>query len=230
MNYLYSDIDGVSGSQISVSEEAQSHGNALRLKSGELVGVLNGRGLRAICRVMRSSKTQFELNVESHDVVVERPKLTLIMGVLDSRDRLEFAIEKSIELGVGRIVLVTSENSQPRKLSHDRLLLKAKAALTQCGARWLPELLVANSIVECFELLEENELIALGDAHGSVPGTERVTTILVGPEGGFSARELEIILNDRRTVQWKIGSNRLRTETAAVALLTAAVLRLDVGD
>lgn len=226
MNYLFSDFNTAADAQIDVSAEMLSHGNALRLQSGELVGVLNGRGLRATCRVERLGKTQFELYVMHLDTQDAQPALTLIMGTLDSRDRLEFAVEKAIEIGVGRIILVSTTNSQPRRVSLERLKQKARAAITQCGAFWMPEFIELGTVSECLNLVAADAVIGVGDANGMLPGNDAVSVVMVGPEGGFSEEEQRVIDADSRTIKWRIGNNRLRTETAAVAMLTAAVLHL----
>ncbi|NQW29264.1 MAG: 16S rRNA (uracil(1498)-N(3))-methyltransferase [Ignavibacteria bacterium] len=226
MNYLYSDSATPAPKQIDVTPEMLAHGNALRLTTGEHVFVINGRGLRATCRVDRVSKNLFVLHTTDLIESTARPVLTLVMGTLDSRDRMEFAIEKSIELGVGKIILLNSKHAQQRKLSNDRLALKAIAAITQCGALWLPTITRADSVEAVLASLDDNCKIAVGEITGTVPAFEgqNVGAVMVGPEGGFSEQELRVLQNDSRVTFWRIGENRLRAETAAVAMLSATVI------
>jgi 16S rRNA (uracil1498-N3)-methyltransferase len=216
MDNLYSPIITAADEIVPHDAELLRHVAALRLRDGEHVRVLNGKGLVARCTVRRLAQ-QTELLISEY-VQHERPhERTLALGVLDNRDRFEFAVEKVTELGITRIVPLLCDHSQHVRTSTERLRSKAIAALTQSGNPWLPSIDEPTSL---HNLVCSGSVI-LGDAEGQPPGPLPTgpQTFLVGPEGGFSQRELDYIHRELRPICWRIGSNRLRAETAAIALV-----------
>ena len=204
-----------------LSVDAARHIAALRLRDGEQVKVLNGRGLIALCTVRRTDGAA-RLDVTSTTLTPKPPSLTLVMSVLDNRDRYEFALEKATELGITRFIPLLAERSQHHRVNHDRLIAKAIAAVTQCGVPWLPEIMPAVEI----DHVDWSETIVMGDDKGAPPNGADLTgdvCVVVGPEGDFSDREKSLLTNDLRTKRWAIGRNRLRAETAAIALIANVV-------
>jgi len=221
MDHIYIEACNAADVIVPLTAEAERHIAALRLRDGELVKVLNGRGLVAICVVQRTGQ-KVELAVNT---ATEHPKpaaLTLAMSILDARDRFEFALEKCTELGITRFVPVLADQSQHHRTSAERLVAKAVAAITQCGVAWLPEITAPTTIAE----LAWGSCFIIGDDKGQPPSpcdlTEDVT-VIVGPEGDFSERERAVLLDDPRCRSWAIGRNRLRAETAAIALIANVV-------
>lgn len=220
MDNLYLSTITASDEIVTPDDELRRHMAALRLRDGEHVRVLNGRGLVVTCQVQRQTGVAVLSAVDcvQHH---ESRHLTLALGVLDNRDRFEFAVEKATELGVTRIVPVLCDHAHHVRSSTERLRQKAIAAVTQSGNPWLPE--ICDPIE--FDELPLGDVVIVGDAQGKVPSDVPLhdTWILVGPEGGFSARELEKLACMPNAVRWRIGNNRLRAETAAVALVSHAI-------
>lgn len=221
MDHIYIEACSAADAVIPLIAVAERHIAALRLRDGEMIKVLNGRGLVAVCTVKRTGQ-RVELTVNT---VVERPKppaLTLVMSILDNRDRFEFALEKSTELGITRFVPFLADHSQHHRTSHERLIAKAVAAITQCGVAWLPEITAPTTV----DALVWGTRIIVGDDNGQPPSSSDLTqdvTVIVGPEGDFSERERAVLEDDPRCRSWAIGQNRLRAETAAVALIANVV-------
>lgn len=204
-----------------LDNDVRRHIAALRLRDGEHIKVLNGRGLIALCTVERTSGT-VALVVRERTLLPRPPGLTLMMSILDGRDRFEFALEKATELGITRFVPLLAEKSQHHRTSEIRLQAKAIAAITQCGVAWLPEIAPPTTI----DALQWGSRIIVGDDKGQPPSAEDITDdvcVIVGPEGDFSDREKTLLTNDLRTRRWAIGRNRLRAETAAIALIANVV-------
>ena len=225
MDHIYIAACEPSDHVVPLTPEARRHLAALRLRDGEQVRVLNGRGLVATCRTERSS-SDLRLVVETSRVAEPPPPLTLVLSVLDNRDRYEFALEKATELGITRFVPLLADRSQHHRVNMERLTAKAIAAITQCGVPWLPEIHTPVRI----EDVPWSPVIIMGDDQGATPtrddlgGDQGVeVSVVVGPEGDFSDREKEVLRNDVRTHQWAIGRNRLRAETAAIALVSTVV-------
>lgn len=212
---------------VPVEGDLSRHLTALRLRDGEGVRVLNGRGLVATCRVDRT-RTAPVLTVVGRELhVTTQPEITVALGILDHRDRFEMAIEKLTELGVARIVPLSCDHAQHMRTSHERLVAKAIAAITQSGNPFLPVIEMPTSLDQ---VDFNSDLVIVGDAEGGdchadaeIVRQARRIVVIVGPEGGLSTREMLILRDNASTRRWRIGSLRLRAETAAIAI--ASVVR-----
>jgi 16S rRNA (uracil1498-N3)-methyltransferase len=223
MDWLRIDHTPKAGLPLTLTGDTLRHALALRLREGEAVGLLDGRGGRAEGRVVTATRTTCVVSVRLVEDVAPPVDLTIAIGVLDNRDRMEFAIEKCTELGVRRIVLLDCQRSQRHTIRMERLLQKAEAAMIQSGRAWMPELIGPISVHTCLDTFPDATVI-VGDQYGSTPSSCSVPAlILVGPEGGFASEEQAHIAT-RNPVMWRIGDNRLRSETAAIVLIAAAVM------
>ena len=192
------------------------------MRDGDQVRVFNGRGLVATGVVSRHGK-DVSLRVIDRKHAEPPVPLVLAIGGLDTRDRLEFAVEKAVELGATSIIPVMSERVQRLRSSADRLEHKAVAALTQSGNPWMPVISEPRSLVDVLNGLPADHRILLGDPEGGqLEGSiaRGPVCCLVGPEGGFSPDELSVIQADDRCTPIAIGRLRLRAETAGVALMS----------
>lgn len=221
MDHLFIADFGPNDSGVALDEATRRHVAALRLRDGERVRVLNGRGLVGLCSVVRRG-TDVQLAVHEMETRPRPASLTLVMSNLDNRDRFEFALEKAVELGVTCFVPLLADRCQHQRVSMDRLRAKAIAAVTQCGVAWLPELLPPATI----DAVAWGSTVIVGDDRGARP-TQQVlsgdVTVIVGPEGDFSDREKAILDGLPQTQRWAVGSTRLRAETAAIALVSIVV-------
>ena len=227
MDYIYdADITATSGT-IVPRREAQRHLYALRIRLGEQVGVLNGAGARYICTAISIDKEVMELRIDScHiDPPPEHP-IVVCVGMMDNRDRFEFALEKSVELGATHFIPLHCDHSQRPVVNVERLITKARAALTQCGRTWMPTVHPQMTMDGLAALIPATASVVVGDVRGTAPTPlEGEVWVVVGPEGGFSEREEGLLQKLPSLRPWRISAQRLRTETAAIALLTCVIAR-----
>jgi 16S rRNA (uracil1498-N3)-methyltransferase len=214
----------------------------LRLGVGDALTLFDGMGVEADARIARIGPRALELKVEERRPapMPERPDVTLIQA-LTKGDKLDLVVQKATELGVARIIPVTSARSVPR-LEAMRALGRrarwqkiARDAARQSGRADVPEIepvtalptAVAASAPEAFRVL----LWEGARAHGlrTVIPAERPKRIIIatGPEGGFSEDEVEIARSAGFAVVG-LGPRILRTETAA--LVTLSILGYALGD
>jgi 16S rRNA (uracil1498-N3)-methyltransferase len=163
--------------------------------------------------------------------VPKPPATILCLGVLDSRERFEFAVEKAVELGATHVVPLITDHAAFARSSAVRLTAKVVAAITQSGRAWLPVVHKGLSLDAALEMLTAEFVTMItiyGDALGASPGELDAgvpVAVVVGPEGGLSQREVDLLAGFG-AVPWAISTTRLRGETAAVALMSVvAVLR-----
>lgn len=199
------------------------HLRALRLRGGERIALSNGTGLIAHCRVEFDGGEVKLLVEEIFPNFGERSnELILVMAVISDRDRLEFALEKGIELGVTDFVFFNAERSQRDSLNIERLHAKSLSAMKQSKRSCLPSIHHSPDIQSALQRVLGIERIILTDFNGKSPtlGISCPSAVVIGPEGALTKEEISIVESDNRTVSWTLGERRLRAETAAVVALS----------
>lgn len=216
------------------------HLKVLRLQSAEQVLITSGKGISALATIVRNSKNDFSVNIKEYyfNKGEINFKIGLAIGILDNKDRFEFAIEKSTELGVSDIFPLITDYSQQTKINKERLITKTINVIKQCKRSILPtihnpittlELLNDNEKkLDCYNLSLNFDRIILGDEYGIVPEkeTHKISNsiIFIGSEGGFSKKELDVF-DEKKVIKWNFGNRRLRTETAAIT----GIILLSIG-
>ena len=206
-----------------VNSEQSRHLRALHLNDGDKIMVSNGSGLLSECLVIREDRNDYRiksLRIEENpgELYVD---IHLAMGLIKSKDRFEFAMEKAIELGIKKFIPLITRYTEKQNVNLARLESKAVAAMKQSRRSVLTSI---TSPKYLNELLNHNyKNIFLADENGiklkdfPVKGK---TLILVGPEGGFAKEEKELIRQNVNTTMIKLGNHRLRSETASVTAVT----------
>ena len=209
-------------------QEAHHITKVLRKKEGDIIIVADGEGKHFRCTITLTTRQQVIascLEEQSRPKPVTRK--TLALGVLKKRDRLEFAVEKAVELGATEICLFDAVHSERNRLKEDRIELVITSAFKQSGRFWMPKLTVLGSLEEVLLQYPDHEVVM---AHEKVKVAEPVIPekdaflLLIGPEGGFSDPEVTLIEKTGGTLV-SLGQNRLRAETAVTALLSFLLFR-----
>ncbi len=223
------------------SDETKHLRNVLRLKPGSEIWLTDGAGMAYSGLLSRFEKDQ------SMGIIKERfPELGEVPVTLDlaigiiKRDNLELAIEKAVELEVNSITPIIMDHCIKRTVRIDRLEKQVLAAVKQCGRSRLP---VVNEPVTLAEWIKQSDPMDIIVCHpsGQVtvsnwyqnrPVSRKNISVLVGPEGDFSTRELKL-LADVGVSFAKLGNRRLRSETAvitAMAVLNELIITRGIGN
>lgn len=208
-------------------QEARHASKVMRAREGDSLTVVDGAGGRYKGSIRQITDNTVQLKVEETEKVIPSgPRLYLGMGIIKKRDRLEFAVEKAVELGVSKIGLFRSERTIKENVRMDRLESIAVSAMKQSLRAWLPSITVFNSPDKLFAAFPEATCLV---AHEKISEKEQEDPfnvspsdsllLMVGPEGGFSSSEIENF-REQSAKLVSLGKNRLRTETAAVAFLS----------
>ncbi|SHF64293.1 16S rRNA (uracil1498-N3)-methyltransferase [Fodinibius roseus] len=211
-------------------QEATHASKVLRVREGDRLVVVDGQGGRYEGPVERISETSLQVRLEERQQVsAPAPELILGMGIIKKRDRLEFAVEKAVELGARHIALFRSEHTIKKNVRTDRLESIALSAMKQSLRSWLPEISVFLSVEEVIERFSDvpclmaHEKVSSdtggGNEAASVADKEDRLLLLVGPEGGFSPTEAERAQEEGARLV-SLGAYRLRAETAVVAFMS----------
>jgi len=195
---------------------------ALRKDIGDHVSVTNGRGLLFLSEILSISKKRSKLKtIKLLPINGIESKLTIAIAPTKNITRIEWFIEKSVEIGIFEIILFNSQNSERRNVNTKRLQLKSLSAMKQSLKYFLPnvsELVNFKTLLEKFNHFE-NKLIASCEENEidflkNIKETNK-TIVLIGPEGGFTKEEL-IFAKKNGFKSVSLGGSRLRTETAGI--------------
>lgn len=201
----------------------------LRIRVGEKLELVANDTLYK-CEVISVSPLTFKVMNEERLIKDTNPDITLLYA-LPKGDKLELVLQKAVEIGVNTVILVESDhcvtkfkaNKKEAKLA--RLAKIMRSAAMQSKRNFIPELLGPFSFDDVIKLSFATKLIAHEKA--VLPLKEVISNmkevnslgILVGPEGGFSEREVNKALNEGFT-SISLGPNVLRSETAAIYVLS----------
>ena len=206
--------------------------HVLRLTQGDLLVVFDGRGLEYPATIERIGKSAVTLRVRDPSPVNrESPlRVTLAQGI-SSGERMDYTVQKAVELGVAAIQPLATERSVVR-LSGERAVKRvghwhgiAVAACEQSGRNHVPDVYPVSGVTSWLAQVPSDALrLTLSpDASSTLREIDRPAgpiVLLVGPEGGLSPRERD----DARAAGFsglRLGPRVLRTETAALAALAA---------
>jgi 16S rRNA (uracil1498-N3)-methyltransferase len=230
---------------INVTGEDYNHiKKVLRLKCGELITLSDGEGLEYVAEIVEFGDGFVHTKVvESFKNTTEPPiKVTLYQG-LPKSDKMDFIIQKSVELGITKIVPVLTERTVVRLDSEKDALKKCERwnrisleAAKQCNRGIIPKIEIPISFKEAIKQTENKALSLIPyekEAKNSLKQIlKRVDSIseisvFIGPEGGFTEQEIEQAVSFGLS-SVTLGPRILRTETAGIAVLS--ILMYELGD
>ncbi|MBA2352648.1 MAG: 16S rRNA (uracil(1498)-N(3))-methyltransferase [Burkholderiales bacterium] len=238
---FYCPIDLETGADIRLPVAAAHHAlKVLRVRTGDRLVLFNGRGGEFTALVTHCGKDAVVVgDLEFHPVERESPlAITLAQAVLNA-EKMDWVVQKAVELGTARIRPLTTLRSVVR-LDAGRAAKRAQhwrnivvASCEQCGRNRIPEIGAVIALPDWLgQLKDEAEqgaveaelrLILSPDAPASLrklPAPNRKLTVLIGPEGGFTDDEVRATAT-AGFVPVALGPRILRTETAGPAALAA---------
>jgi 16S rRNA (uracil1498-N3)-methyltransferase len=228
-------------------DAAQGHylAGVLRLRAGEAVLVFNGRDGEWQARLEGAGK-RATLGIE------HRTRRQTVPGDLHylfaplKRARLDYTVQKAVEMGVSRLQPVMTRRTQAERVNLERMRANAIEAAEQCGILSVPEIMApvnleravaalepARRLVFCDEEAPAADPIAalrrdLDESGSGARGATVPLAVLVGPEGGFDDEERTHLSKRPHTSRIALGPRILRADTAAVAAL--AIVQAVAGD
>jgi 16S rRNA (uracil1498-N3)-methyltransferase len=215
--------------------------DSLRVRAGERFLATDGRGCEYVLETESADRRKLVARVVKEARRAPGPGRGLTLAIAPPRGgRMEIAVEKAVECGVGRIVPLRCARSvlKDRRESSrpERWRRIAQSATAQSGRVHLPEILAMQEFSEAMERAAPGKrLIAHpGLDAWSIPGALAETkagdpvTLFIGPEGGFTDEEVD---EARRAgaLFVSLGPTRLRSETAAIASVALVVAFLSAG-
>lgn len=233
MTRLFCDFPLAIGENIELQKDAARHIMVLRLSAGDTLTLFNGLGGEYQARITRIDRQRVTTEIVSHSSrEAELPyRITLAQGIPEAT-KMDWIIEKAVELGVSDIIPLAAQRSVVR-LNNDRAEKRlsrwqaiAISAAQQCGRNRLPHIASPVGTGEYLRQTTPSPRILF-----SPRATETLSewarhqkpqniTLLIGPEGGFSPEE-ENMAEQQGVTFLSMGPRILRTETAGLAAVAA---------
>jgi 16S rRNA (uracil1498-N3)-methyltransferase len=223
------------GTTIDVGDAVARHLQVLRIAAGETITLFDGLGGEFCAVVVDITKRSASVALSAFDPVErEAPIKIALAQSLATADKMDFIVQKSVELGVNAIMPIAATRST-LKLDGERAKKRiqhwqavAVAACEQCGRNRIPQVHDLQSLETWLSAHEHTNAVLLH------PGMERSLlacvdasapiTLLIGPEGGFAPDEIARAMT-RGVVPASFGPRTLRTETAGLAAIAAIAAR-----
>lgn len=236
--HAYSHASLAPSQSIALAAEASNHvGRVLRMQPGERLELFTGDNCRYPAEISAVTKKQVTVTIlEKIAANVESPLAIHLAQGISKGDRMDFVLQKSVELGVHSITPLFTERCNV-KLNAERLAKKQEqwqkiviSACEQSGRNVVPQVLPACSLSEWLAGPREGLTLTL-EPTASVSfkqlPAQATYHLLIGPEGGFSDQEVQLT-QQHQCHPVQLGPRVLRTETAALAAITA--LQSNFGD
>lgn len=226
------------------SDEQQHIAKVLRMREGEEIFLTDGKGnLAKGTLVFEGKKVTLQVSEVKKDLPDFSPKLHIAIAPTKNIDRIEFFLEKAVEMGISEVSFILTEQTERKNISIDKLRKQAIGASKQSLRSHFPKINDLQKFSEfmktldpentfvahCNENLERinlNDLKILRQAQNDkrdnsddvslrLSKTFSQYTFLIGPEGDFSDREIQL-LAEKGIKAVSLGNQRLRTETAGI--------------
>lgn len=206
------------------TEESRHAIKVLRKKEGDILSVVDGIGGLYTVTITEASHKKCSFSVvehlENYNPISYR--LHIAIAPTKNNDRLEWFLEKATEIGITEITPIICEHSERKIIKPDRLEKVLISAMKQSGQATLPKL---NPLCKLQDLTDNNSSVKYiahceseNQAHlKQAYETGQPSLIIIGPEGDFSLSEIDFALKQGYQ-PISLGNNRLRTETAGIAV------------
>lgn len=212
-------------------EESKHIIKVLRKKEGDILFVTNGLGYLFLTEITIASDTKCTVKINSFEKQQASGfHLHLAVAPTKMNDRYEWFLEKATEIGIQEITPIICEHSERKIIKTDRFQKILESAMKQSLHYYLPKL---NEPITFKDFVKKKPNGQKFIAHceetdkkslkNELKSNEDVT-ILIGPEGDFSVKEIQLAL-EHNYIPVSLGNTRLRTETAAVVACHSVVFK-----
>jgi 16S rRNA (uracil1498-N3)-methyltransferase len=227
---IYTDTPLQAGAEAQLDDKAAQHvGRVLRMQPGQALNLFNGDGQDYPALIASASKKNVTVQVQQPTANSSESALEIVLGqTLSKGDRMDYAVQKATEMGVTRIVPLSTErcdvrlkgDREDKRLSHWRSV--AISAAEQCGRARVPDILPVMNITEWLEYSQRCDvrLVLHHRTEQSLDSLAKPNSValMIGPEGGLSADEIAQA-EKSGFLPVALGPRVLRTETAPVAAM-----------
>ncbi len=196
----------------------------LRMQNGEKIKLTDGKGNVFTCEITDNHRKKCVVTViEKSEIKNLKSKICIAVSPVKNNSRFEWFLEKATEIGVSEIVPLICERTEKQQLKIERLNGILISAMLQSQQAWLPVLQPAIKYIDYVTQAKADESLQKFIAHCEEDKKTLLSniqptfnnTILIGPEGDFTHKEIELAI-ESGFEPVSLGETRLRTETAAM--------------
>ena len=203
----------------------------MRLGPGDELLVFDGMSGEYSATVSDAGKRSGVLTVDAKTRAFALPPDLWLLFAPIKKDRTDFIVEKAAEMGVRRILPVSTDFTNTSRVNRDRLRAHAVEAAEQCGGTFVPEVEELRPLQRVLRDWDADRRLmfcdeSLAGTESGFPADRGAWAVLIGPEGGFSEAERAYLTKLPFTHGVSLGPRILRADTAAVAALTLWQARL----
>jgi 16S rRNA (uracil1498-N3)-methyltransferase len=203
-------------------EESKHIIKVMRKKGGDILFVTNGLGFLFKTEIILGSDIKCTVKIVSFEKSAT-PKYHLHLAVAPTKmnDRYEWFLEKATEIGISEITPIICDHSERKFVKNDRFDKIIQSAMKQSAQVFLPKLNEPMTFKDFMKIENEGLLLIAHCEEIDKKSLKDVlkpnenVTMLIGPEGDFSSKEIALAL-ENKYIPVSLGNTRLRTETAAV--------------
>lgn len=220
------DIDNSVSQFVFPAEESRHIIKVLRKTIGDKLHITNGKGFIFEGEILSADQKKCTITIIDADKKIQKMHwLHMVVAPTKNNDRFEWFLEKATEIGVNEITPIICERSERKIIKKPRLEKVLQSAMKQSLRAYLPKL---NDAISLKDFLAQKQQGLLFIAHCEDEekmdlkrrvAADKDVTILIGPEGDFSASEIKSSY-DNGFWPVSLGESRLRTETAALVACT----------
>ncbi len=233
------------GDIVPIAGELYNHiFNSLRHESGDRILLLDGEGSKYEVEVLEVGQETAECRIESIGKTAGEPQIQIyIAQAIAKKDNFEYVLQKSTEIGTvgfypletARTVVKIKESKKEKKLNRWKKIIKEAARQSERGE--IPDIYNPVDLDKLKESFSDFDAILIARARNEARGLKEVVKslesvseyedlrilLLVGPEGGFTDNEIELVLSAKNAYGFNLGPRILRAETVA-PLVTGLIL------
>lgn len=203
-------------------EESWHCTKVLRFKTGDEIGLIDGKGNFYEGQLSIVNEKKCVANITFGPRVQNKHPYYLHLAIAPTKniDRMEWLVEKAVEIGVDEITFVRCKNSERTVIKEDRLIKIAESAVKQSLQAFIPKINPLVNFTDILKTKADHKFIAHCEENTmkhlkSFDLKNKTSLVLIGPEGDFSIEEIALAKTSGFT-EISLGENRLRTETAGM--------------
>ena len=226
---FFVESDKIQKNHFTLNKKESHHlSNVLRIKAGELVWLVDGVGTTYNGIIENILPEKVTGTIKEVFTKYGEPTCDIFLDIgIIKRARMELAIEKATECGVGTITAVPMERSIKRSINYERVNKIIRSATKQCARSKFPSFMNATSLQSWMDQLYDVPLVVcsagatdhIGKLYSILPKNLKGLNLVIGPEGDLTDKEVSL-LKDNKAIFVSRGNRRLRTETAVISALS----------
>ena len=220
----------LNGTAVLRADESWHCAKVLRKKPGDIITVIDGNGnmFTGALEIVNEKNCTVKISTGPITQTVRNYHLHLVVAPTKQIDRIEWMLEKAVEIGLDEISFIQCRNSERTVIKTERIIKIVESAVKQSLQAFIPVVHELAPFREAVNLKADQKLIAYcGEGEKteirSVDFKNKSTCIFIGPEGDFTHEEFDLARKNNFK-GLSLGSNRLRTETAGLYAVQAASL------